>query len=79
MHFTQYIWHNANRMGCAASVSESTENGTVHHTTWLCCNYSNGNIFLTPIYTVGAPASQCKAGKHSKYEGLCKECEIATY
>lgn len=71
-HFTQLIWADATRVGCAVGKLKTTKGRRNIRDVWLCCNYDTGNMLTQPIYEVGAPASHCKSGiKSSKYRGLC--------
>lgn len=71
MHFTQFVWAEANRVGCAVSTNKkSGKNGIVNYI-FLACDYSNGNTFGTPVYEVYEGRSACMKGKNSDYPGLC--------
>lgn len=71
-HFTQVIQSRANRIGCSMVKY-------INQRDWRCvlitCNYAVGNIAPKSAYKIGAPASECKTGKHPKYPGLCSEKE----
>lgn len=74
-HFTQLVFSLADRVGCSV-VKYNDEKD------WNCvlvaCNYNVGNVVGDPLYNIGAPASQCKTGRNSKYPGLCSENENVT-
>jgi hypothetical protein len=75
LHFTQYIWATADRIGCAASTSTRYQSGRDWSATWLACDYSYGNMIGSQVYQVGSPASQCETGPNDNYPGLCSENE----
>lgn len=70
-HFTQYVWADASKVGCAVSTRTKNEDGKRWLYVYLCCNYDRGNIIGQSVYKAGAPASMCKTGKNPKYPGLC--------
>ncbi|KAM6976763.1 peptidase inhibitor R3HDML [Aplochiton taeniatus] len=71
-HYTQMVWANTNRMGCAI---KKCSNMYVFGSTWkqaflLVCNYSiKGNWVGEAPYKRGKPCSACP----SKYGGSCSK------
>lgn len=63
----------AKRIGCAAAIFQSENEDLINF--YLVCNYSFGNMFYEPIYTVGRTASKCKSGRNRAYKGLCNSRE----
>ncbi|XP_060532954.1 venom allergen 5 2-like [Cylas formicarius] len=71
-HFTQLVWAKTEYVGCAITTKVS-EGETM---CLLGCNYGpTGNYLEDPVYTKGAPCSQCPNGLkcNSVYGGLCGE------
>ncbi|KAG5886652.1 hypothetical protein JTB14_009470 [Gonioctena quinquepunctata] len=71
-HFSQIIWAETSRLGCARSHEEDTY--------YFVCNYGNeGNLIGQPIYENGTKCSKCPAGTscNAKYTGLCGEIDMA--
>lgn len=62
----QLMKSEANRIGCSiVQYSESYSKCKM-----LTCTYSAGIKPLEPIFTLGAPASQCEMGSNPKYPGI---------
>ncbi|KAG5886669.1 hypothetical protein JTB14_009487 [Gonioctena quinquepunctata] len=64
--FTQLVWAETTRVGCARSKKEN-----LYH---MICNYGNtGNIPDAPVYVKGTKCSKCPSGIscNVQYEGLC--------
>ncbi|KAG5886655.1 hypothetical protein JTB14_009473 [Gonioctena quinquepunctata] len=71
-HFTQIIWAETSRLGCARSHEGDTY--------YFVCNYGNeGNLIGQPVYENGTKCSNCPAGTscNAKYTGLCGEIDEA--
>ncbi|KAG5886665.1 hypothetical protein JTB14_009483 [Gonioctena quinquepunctata] len=69
--FTQIMWAETTRIGCARSRRE-------HKLYYLVCNYGNaGNIVGSPIFIGGTQCSKCPTGVscNAKYAGLCGEID----
>uniref|UniRef100_A0A8C8CDY1 SCP domain-containing protein n=1 Tax=Oncorhynchus tshawytscha TaxID=74940 RepID=A0A8C8CDY1_ONCTS len=77
-HYTQMVWANTNKMGCAIN---KCSNMNVYGSSWrtavfLVCNYSiKGNWVGEAPYKSGKPCSACP----SKYGGSCnrKQCSFS--
>uniref|UniRef100_A0A4W5MAP6 R3H domain containing like n=1 Tax=Hucho hucho TaxID=62062 RepID=A0A4W5MAP6_9TELE len=76
-HYTQMVWANTNRMGCAIN---KCSNMNVYGSSWrtavfLVCNYSiKGNWVGEAPYKSGKPCSACP----SKYEGSCNRNQCSS-
>lgn len=70
-HYTQLVWAETNRIGCARVYAFENP----FYTVYLYCNYGpGGNDINKPIYITGLPATDCqKYGlkKSVNYSGLC--------
>ncbi|KAG5886664.1 hypothetical protein JTB14_009482 [Gonioctena quinquepunctata] len=69
--FTQLIWAETTRIGCARS-----KGADAYYYTF--CNYGNaGNILGSPVYIAGTRCSKCPTGVscNAKYAGLCGEID----
>uniref|UniRef100_A0A8C4B451 SCP domain-containing protein n=1 Tax=Denticeps clupeoides TaxID=299321 RepID=A0A8C4B451_9TELE len=75
-HYTQMVWANTNRIGCAVN---RCSNMHVFGSIWkqavlLVCNYSiKGNWVGEPPYKTGKPCSACP----SSYGGACTKNQCA--
>ncbi|XP_060555618.1 cysteine-rich secretory protein LCCL domain-containing 2-like [Ruditapes philippinarum] len=73
-HYTQMIWGNTERIGCALSMCPSlrTESGqTFNNSDFFVCFYDPpGNFIGKHPYTLGEPCTQCDIGE-SCNAGLC--------
>uniref|UniRef100_A0A914M977 SCP domain-containing protein n=2 Tax=Meloidogyne incognita group TaxID=654580 RepID=A0A914M977_MELIC len=69
-HWTQMAWAKTYQIGCALKVCHKPEcTGNLID----CRYYPGGNGMGSAIYQQGKPASGCgKAGRSTKYSGLCK-------
>jgi hypothetical protein len=74
-HFTQMVWWNACRIGCAGA--RWFDNGRNYG--YMVCNYNYGNMIDEPIFNIGETASECKTGANKKYPGLCSSDEEFEY
>ncbi|RZB40856.1 venom allergen 5-like [Asbolus verrucosus] len=80
-HFTQIIWAETTRIGCAR-VWIPDNPVEYRYASVLICNYAGddgfgGNVLGRSVYKVGTPASQCPSGTtpSDKYTSLCGEVE----
>uniref|UniRef100_A0A646QDH2 Cysteine-rich venom protein n=1 Tax=Hemiscolopendra marginata TaxID=943146 RepID=A0A646QDH2_9MYRI len=66
-HYTQMVWAETEALGCGY-VKKADDGQAL-----VFCQYgTGGNILSQPMYKQGSPASECKNGKSSKYQGLCQ-------
>uniref|UniRef100_A0A4D5R9Y7 Cysteine-rich venom protein n=1 Tax=Scolopendra viridis TaxID=118503 RepID=A0A4D5R9Y7_SCOVI len=66
-HFTQMVYANTEALGCG--YAKSADDGEA----FVFCLYGpGGNYPGKPVYKQGSPASECKNGKSTRYNGLCK-------
>lgn len=75
-HFTQIVWANTYKMGCAQVHFRQTGRGVRWFKTALVCNYGpGGNLITNRIYKTGDPCSQCPNNTScrtaSSYPNLC--------
>uniref|UniRef100_A0A646QI70 Cysteine-rich venom protein n=1 Tax=Hemiscolopendra marginata TaxID=943146 RepID=A0A646QI70_9MYRI len=65
-HYTQVAWAETEAVGCGYVRNADDRQA------YVFCQYGpGGNILRHPMYKEGSPASECKSGKSSKYQGLC--------
>ncbi|GAB0098203.1 hypothetical protein DMENIID0001_139130 [Sergentomyia squamirostris] len=73
-HFTAMIREKSNCVGCAMITYNFVESGKEWTGLILTCDYAETNMLNWPIYTKGAPCSECTSiGKSvsSDYDSLC--------
>lgn len=68
----QMVQSNADRIGC--SMIEYTKQNE-YYCKRLVCNNNAAVLQGLPVFTFGAPASDCKMGKNPEYPGLCNPSE----
>ncbi|CAH0554662.1 unnamed protein product [Brassicogethes aeneus] len=66
-HFTQFVWAESYKIGCARSSSEKNQ-------FLIICNYGPaGNFINNPVFISGSKCSECPPGTtcSENYDGLC--------
>ncbi|XP_026476716.1 venom allergen 3-like [Ctenocephalides felis] len=63
-HYTQVIWGNTDKVGCAASTFKSGKWNKL----LVTCNYRGGNLLGASVYKIGKLCSACPNGCE---KGLC--------
>ncbi|KAF2895439.1 hypothetical protein ILUMI_10737, partial [Ignelater luminosus] len=69
--FTQFIWWESSKIGCARTEYEYPKKDVMAH---LTCNYAkSGNEEGKPVYPEGEPCKKCSKGTkcHAELKGLC--------
>ncbi|XP_041454795.1 multiple epidermal growth factor-like domains protein 6 [Lytechinus variegatus] len=80
-HYTQMIWSDTNRVGCATHFCDEMNipgsTMIIRDALYLVCNYGpGGNIHGKKPYDIGRPCTQCASGSGKCREGLCSDCDI---
>ncbi|XP_063951743.1 peptidase inhibitor R3HDML-like [Lytechinus pictus] len=76
-HYTQMIWSDTNRVGCATHFCDEMNipgsTMIIRDALYLVCNYGpGGNIHGKKPYDIGRPCTQCASGSGKCREGLCR-------
>jgi len=61
-HFTVMMRENNVRVGCAYITYSFISSGYTWYGHMITCNYADTNFFGAPVYSRGAPCSNCNAG-----------------
>nr|AAF65314.1 salivary allergen 2 [Ctenocephalides felis] len=51
-HYTQLIWGNTTKVGCAVSTYKKHSNGNMFNMTLVACNYRGGNMLEEAVYQI---------------------------
>ncbi|RXG57410.1 Venom allergen 3, partial [Armadillidium vulgare] len=73
-HFTQMIWWNVRRMGCAKIGFKSSKPDAESQSIVTCHYGPTGNLMDSTIYEKGEPCTKCSGQGRTcstKYKGLC--------
>ncbi|XP_039507973.1 peptidase inhibitor 16-like [Pimephales promelas] len=71
-HYTQMVWANTNRIGCATHFCDTVEGSSFKKATILVCNYDPpGNFRGQNPYVSGQPCSKCPANLPVCEEKIC--------
>ncbi|XP_051947841.1 uncharacterized protein LOC127619117 isoform X2 [Xyrauchen texanus] len=71
-HYTQMVWANTNKVGCATYLCDTLEGLPFENSTVLVCNYSpQGNVEGQRPYESGEPCSECPDNLPSCEENIC--------
>ncbi|XP_051517157.1 peptidase inhibitor 16-like [Myxocyprinus asiaticus] len=71
-HYTQMVWANSNKVGCATYLCDTVEGLVTKSTTVLVCNYfPQGNIEGQRPYESGEPCSKCPDNLPVCEENIC--------
>ncbi|XP_036447309.1 peptidase inhibitor 16 [Colossoma macropomum] len=75
-HYTQIVWAETTRVGCAAHICETVKGLFFENAAMLVCNYfPPGNVAGQKPYEAGEPCSKCPEKMKDCVQGLCDNLE----
>ncbi|XP_072168768.1 uncharacterized protein [Diadema setosum] len=81
-HYTQMVWSDTNRVGCATQMCRELvlphSTMTIENALLLICNYGPGGNFVgRKPYDIGKPCTRCASGSGKCNDGLCSDCDLS--